>query len=185
MIDVNQLRKGVIYEFDNNLWKVLDFWHIKMGRGKAVIRTKAKNLRTGSNVEHTFDSGDRVQEASLETRQVQYLYTEGELCYFMDMETYDQPVLNKDVLGEQWWYLKDGTIVKVVQFGEEPLDVELPVTVDLKVIEAGVAVRGDTSGNVQKLAETETGLKVSVPAFVVTGDTIRVDTRDGSYVTRV
>jgi len=127
---------------------------------------------------------------------VQYLYTEGDLCYFMNLETYDQPVINKSVLGEQWWYLKDGTTVKIVQYGEEPLDIELqygeepldielPVTVDLLVTEAGVAVRGDTSGNVQKLARTETGLEVSVPAFVNTGDTIRVDTRDGSYVTRV
>jgi elongation factor P len=185
MIDVNQLRKGVIYEWDNALWKVIDFWHIKMGRGKAVIRTKARNLRTGSTVEHTFDSGDRVQNATLETVQVQYLYTEGDLCYFMNLETYDQPVINKSVLGEQWWYLKDGTTVKIVQYGEEPLDIELPVTVDLLVTEAGVAVRGDTSGNVQKLARTETGLEVSVPAFVNTGDTVRVDTRDGSYVTRV
>ncbi len=185
MIDVNQLRKGVTYEYDGNLWRVLEYTHVKPGRGKATIRTKVRNLRTGSTVELTFNSGDRVQDIRLDNRKVQFLYEEDSLVYFMDMDTYEQPVINRSVVEDVMPYLKEGTELQLKMFGDEPIDVELPVTMDFEVVEAEVAVRGDTSGAVTKAVKVETGLVVTVPAFVDVGTVIRVDTRTGEYMTRV
>jgi elongation factor P len=185
MIDVNDLRKGVTFEYDGQLFKVLDYNHHKPGRGNATIRIKAVNLRSGTTLEKTFQSGERVQNVRLDYHTVQYLYTDGELYHFMDLETYEQPALGKDVLGDLALYLTENLEAKLTFYEGEPLDVELPTTVDLKIIEAEVAVRGDTATGVTKRVKTETGLSVQVPNFVETGDTIRVDTRTGSYVTRV
>ncbi len=185
MIDVNQLRKGVTYEHDNNLWRVLEYSHVKPGRGKATIRTKVRNLRSGSTVEHTFNSGERVQDIRLDNRTVQFLYQEDNLVYFMDMETYEQPVLNYAVVEDVMPYLKEGSELQLKMYGDEAIDVELPPNLDLEVVEAEVAVRGDTSGAVTKAVKLETGLVVNVPAFVTVGTVIRVDTRSGEYLTRV
>ena len=185
MIDVNDLRKGVTFVLDGNLYKVLDYHHHKPGRGNATIRVKTINLRTGTNLEMTFTSGDRVEDVRLDYHNVQFLYSDGDLYHFMDLETYEQPALNKDVLGDAIDYLKEGLEVKLTFFEGEPLDIELPTSVDLMVTEADIAVRGDTATGVNKKVTTETGLLVSVPAFVSAGDTIRVDTRTGAYVTRV
>lgn len=185
MIDVNQLRKGVTFEADNNLWKVLEYSHHKPGRGNATIRVRAKNLRTGTNLEMTFQSSDRVQEVRLDYHNVQYLYSDGDFYYFMDLETYEQPAIPAEIVGDMAPYLKEGMEVKLTFFGGEPLDIDLPTSVDMKVVEASVAVRGDTATGVNKTVTTETGLQVQVPAFVNAGDTIRVDTRTGAYVTRV
>jgi elongation factor P len=179
MIDVNELRKGVTFELDGSLFKVLDYSHNKSGRGNASIRVKARNLLTGANIEKTFQSGDRVQDARLDFHNVQYLYNDGDLYYFMDNETFEQPGIRADVLGEDAGYLKSGMEVKLTFYKGEPLDVELPTSVDLKVVEAEVAVRGDTATGVTKKVKTETGLEVSCPQFVKVGDTIRVDTRTG------
>ena len=184
MIDVNELRKGVTFELDNTLYKVLDYEHHKPGRGKATIRVRARNLRTGTILDKSFISGDRVQDVRLDYHNVQYLYTDGELFYFMDLETYDQPAIPKEIVGEASEYLKESLEVKLTFFQSEPLDIELPITVDLAVINAETAVRGDTATGVTKKVVTETGLEVQVPNFVNIGDTIRVDTRSGSYVTR-
>ncbi|HJW89362.1 MAG TPA: elongation factor P [Anaerolineales bacterium] len=184
MIDVNDLRKGVTFELDNTLYKVLDYEHHKPGRGKATIRVRARNLRTGTILDKSFISGDRVQDVRLDYHNVQYLYTDGELFYFMDLETYDQPAIPKEIVGEASEYLKESLEVKLTFFQSEPLDIELPITVDLAVINAETAVRGDTATGVTKKVVTETGLEVQVPNFVNIGDTIRVDTRSGSYVTR-
>lgn len=185
MIDVNDLRKGVTFEMDGNLFKVLDYSHNKPGRGNATIRVRTVNLRTGSIFEQTFQSGFRVQDVRLDFHNVQYLYADSDFYYFMDLDTYEQPALTADVLGDSAKYLKEGMEVKLTFYQGEPLDVELPTSVDLKVTEASVAVRGDTATGVNKKVKTETGLQVQVPAFVEVGDVIRVDTRTGSYVTRV
>jgi elongation factor P len=185
MIDVNDLRKGVTFELDDSLFKVLEYSHHKPGRGNATIRIKAVNIRTGSNIEKTFQSGDRVQEARLDFHNVQYLYNDGDLYHFMDLETYEQPAISASVIGDAAQYLKESMEVKLTFYQGEPLDIELPITVDLLVTRAEMAVRGDTATGVTKKVTTETGAEVQVPAFVNEGDTIRVDTRTGSYVTRM
>jgi elongation factor P len=185
MIDVNDLRKGVTFEFEGNLYKVLEYSHHKPGRGNATIRIKARNLRTLSTIEKTFQSGDRVQDIRLDFHNVQYLYNDGDNYYFMDLETFEQPAVGKDVIGETADYLKEGLEVKLTFYAEKPLDIELPTSVDLKVTQADMAVRGDTATNVTKKVTVETGGQIQVPNFVVEGDTIRVDTRTGEYVTRV
>ncbi|RPI34757.1 MAG: elongation factor P [Chloroflexota bacterium] len=185
MIDVNDLRKGVTFELDGNLYKVLDYHHNKPGRGNATIRIKAVDMRAGSITERTFQSGDRVQDARLDYHTVQYLYSDGQFYHFMDLETYEQPALSGELLGDLAQYLKENLEVKLTFYDGEAIDVELPSSVDLKVVKADVAVRGDTATGVTKKVVTETGLSVQVPNFVDTGDTIRVDTRTGSYVTRV
>ena len=185
MIDVNELRKGVTFLYDGSLYKVTDYQHHKPGRGKATIRIKATNLRTGSNIEKTFNSGDRVEDVRLDYHNVQYLYTDGDFFYFMDLETYEQPAIPKTVIGDTEGYLKAELEVKLTFFNNEAIDIELPTSVDLLVTSAEPAVRGDTATGVTKKVELETGLQVGVPSFVVEGDKIRVDTRTGEYVTRV
>ncbi|MGQ9832509.1 MAG: elongation factor P [Candidatus Villigracilaceae bacterium] len=185
MIDVNDLRKGVIFELDGNLYRVIDYQHHKPGRGNAIIRVKARNLRTGANIERTFQSGDRVQDVRLDFHNVSYLYADGENFYFMDNETFDQQVVPAAVVGDYAGFLKDGMELKLTFYKGEPLDVELPTSVDLKVVYAETAIRGDTATGVTKKVRTETGLEVRCPEFVKEGDLIRVDTRTGEYITRV
>jgi elongation factor P len=185
MIDVNELRKGVTFELDGGLYKVLDYSHNKTGRGNASIKVKARNLVTGANIDKTFQSGDRVQDARLDFHNVQYLYSDGDFYYFMDNETFEQPGIKADILGESALYLKPSMEVKLTFYKGEPLDVDLPTSVDLEVVEAEVAVRGDTATGVTKKVKTETGLEVNCPQFVKVGDVVRVDTRTGEYVTRV
>lgn len=185
MIDVNDLRKGVIFELDNSLFRVLEYTHHKPGRGNAIIRIKARNIRTGSTIEKTFNSGDRVQDVRLDYHNVQYLYNDGDMFYFMDAETFEQPGVPQSLVGDMAGFLKEGMEVKLTFFQNEALDIELPTSVDLKVVQADVAVRGDTATGVTKKVTVETGAQVDVPMFVKEGDTIRVDTRTGEYVTRV
>ena len=185
MIDVNDLRKGVIFEYDNSLYRVLEYTHHKPGRGNAIIRIKARNVRTGSTIERTFNSGERVQDIRLDYHNVQYLYTDGDNYIFMDGETFEQPAIPAKLVGDYAGYLKEGMEVKLTFYENEPLDIELPTSVDLKVTQADVAIRGDTATGVTKKVTVETGAQVDVPSFVKEGDTIRVDTRTGEYVTRV
>ncbi|MCK4899599.1 MAG: elongation factor P [Anaerolineales bacterium] len=185
MIDVNELRKGVTFDIDGSLYKVLDYEHHKSGRGKATIRIKSRDLRTGTILEKSFISGDRVQDVRLDYHNVQYLYNDGEYYHFMDLETYEQPAIPVAVIGESAQYLKENLQVKLTFYEQEPLDIDLPTSVELQVVQADIAVRGDTATGVTKKVTTETGLQVSVPNFVEEGDTIRVDTRNGAYITRV
>jgi elongation factor P len=185
MIDVNELRKGVTFELDGNLYKVLDYSHNKTGRGNATIRVKARNLLTGSNIERTFNSGQSVQDVRLDFHNVSYLYFDGEFYHFMDSETFEQPAIKKETLGESAGFLQEGMEVKITFYEGEAIDVELPTSVDLKVVAADMAIRGDTATGVTKKVTTATGLQVQCPQFVNVGDTIRVDTRTGEYVTRV
>jgi len=185
MIDVNELRKGVTFVLDGQLLKVLEYSHHKPGRGNATIKIKARNLRSGANIEKTFQSGDRVPDAQLDYHNVSYLYSDGDFYHFMDGETFEQPAINGDILGESAGYLKEGMECKLTFYENEPIDIELPTSVDLKVITAEVAVRGDTATGVTKRVKVETGVSVQVPNFVKEGDTIKVDTRTGEYLTRV
>jgi elongation factor P len=185
MIDVNELRVGVTFTMDGQLYKVLEYQHYKPGRGKAIIRTKLRNLRTGATIQHNFLSGDRVEDIRIERRGVQYLYNDGDLYHFMDTETFDQMALPAEALADQVPYLKEGMELVIAVYEGQPLEVELPTAVDLEVVDAEMAVAGDTATGATKRATLETGLEVQVPLFVQTGDVVRVDTRTGQYVTRV
>ena len=185
MIDANALRKGTTFTLDNDLFKVLDYTHNKTARGGATIRVKVANLRTGSITEKTFNGGERVQDVSLEHSQAQYLYNDGELYYFMDNETYEQPALQKEILEEIIPYLVENMEVKISTYNGEPIDIEIPITVDLEVVDAEPGFAGDTAQGATKPVTVSTGLVVQTPLFVNIGDTIRIDTRTGDYITRV
>ena len=185
MIDVNTLRKGVTFEVDDQIFRVLEYTHTKPGRGNATIRTKLRNLKTGATIERTFQSGDRVQDIRLDHHQVQYLYQDGGLYYFMDTDTFEQPALSSNMLGDNVNYLREGLEVKLTFYQEVPIEVEMPAAVELKVVQSEVGVRGDTATGAHKLVTVETGLKVQVPLFINVGDTIKVNTDSGGYLTRV
>jgi len=183
MIDVTNLRKGVTFELEGDIFKVLDYQHIKVARGGATIRVKVRDLRSGATLEKTFNSGDRVQDIRLEKREVQYLYSDGDLYHFMDTETYEQPALSADMLGDGINYLTDGITLLLLTHEGEAIDVELPVTAELEVVDAEPGFAGDTAQGATKEVTVSTGLKVQTPLFVEVGDVIRIDTRDGSYIT--
>lgn len=185
MIDVNDLRKGVTFTLDGELYRVLQYQHYKPGRGNAVIRTKLRNLRTGATLEKNFISGDRVQDIRLDHQTVQYLYNDGDLYYFMDTKTFEQFPLPDVLLEDVKPYLVENMELELSSYQGEPLGVELPITVDLRVVEAPPGFAGDTASSPSKEVVLETGLKVQVPLFIEVGDIVRIDTRDGRYVTRV
>lgn len=185
MIDVNDLRKGVTFELDNSLYRVLEYSHNKPGRGNATIRIKARDLKTGTTLEKTFQSGDRVQDVRLDHRMSSYLYNDSDFYYFMDNETFEQTHVKPDTISEYIGYLIENMEVKLTFYHDEVVDIELPTSVDMKVVEAEIAVKGDTATGVTKKVKVESGLDVMTPYFVAVGDTIRIDTRSGAYVTRV
>ncbi len=184
-MDTNELRKGTTFYLNGELYQVREYQHHKPGRGHAIIRTKLRNLHTGAIIPKTFTSSDRVEEAFVERRTMQYLYAGQEGYHFMDMETYDQINIGATLIAGKAGYLKENMEYTVVMHGNEPLDVELPPAVELKVVKAELAVAGDTATGANKTVVCETGLKVQVPLFVGEGTTIRVETTHGKYVTRV
>ena len=184
MIDVNELRKGVTFELDGQLFKVLDYSHNKPGRGSATIRIKARNLLTGANIEKTFNSGNSVQDVRLEYHNVQYLYSDGEYYHFMDNETYEQIEFPEEFVGERTAFLQDGMTVTVESYEEKPLGISLPDYVTLEITEADAVVKGQTASSSYKPAVLENGLKVMVPPFIATGEKIIVDTNEVTYVRR-
>ena len=186
MIGVQDLRKGTTFvDDDGNLYRVLDYQHVKQGRGNATIKTKLRNVRTGATIDKNFQSGGRVQDVRLEHQTVQYLYSDGEAYHFMNTATYEQPIISADMLGDSAQFLKENIMVELLTYEDKPIEIELPTTVDLKVTETAPGYKGDTASGGGKPATLETGVVVTVPFFVNVGDTVRVDTRDGSYVTRV
>ena len=185
MIGVQDLRKGVTYIEDNELWRVLEYSHNKAGRGSATIRVKVRNLRSGSTLEKTYPSGNRVQDIRLDHATVQYLYHDGDLYFFMNTETYEQPAIGANILGDAVHYLTDGMELELETYETEPISIELPTTVELEVVETDPGFAGDTATNATKPAKVTTGLTVNVPLFVTIGDVIRIDTRTGAYLTRV
>ncbi len=185
MISTGELRKGVAIELDGDLWQILDYHHIKMGRGSAQVRITLRNIKRGQTIERSFQAGTKWPRAQLERRPVQFLYRDDDAYYFMDTDTYDQFQLSAEQLGEASAYLKDGMTLDRTSYQGETIGVELPVTVDLSVVDTEPGFAGDTQTGARKPATTESGLVVQVPIFVNVGDTIRVDTRTGEYQTRV
>lgn len=185
MISTGDVKKGVIIELDGQLMKVLDWSHIKMARGSAQVRMKMQNVRKGDIVERTFQAGTRWPRARVETREAQYLYSDGDAYHFMDSQTYDQFAITARTLGEDARFLKENTEIQYSSHEGEVLGVELPVTVDLTVTQTEPGFAGDTATGAKKSATLETGLVVQVPLFVNEGDVLRIDTRNGEYMTRV
>jgi elongation factor P len=185
MISTGELRKGVAIELDGELWQILDYHHIKMGRGSAQVRVTLRNIKRGQTIERSFQAGTKWPRASMEKRPVQFLYRDGDDYHFMDTDTYDQFSLTSDQLGDAANYMKDGMTLDRTSYQGETIGVELPITVDLKVVASEPGFAGDTQTGARKPATTDTGLVVQVPIFVSEGDTIRVDTRTGEYQTRV
>ena len=185
MISTGELRKGVVIELDGDLWQILDYHHIKMGRGSAQVRIKLRNVKKGSTVERSFQAGERWPRAQLDRRPIQFLYRDGDDFHFMEAGSYEQFHLRADQLDDAVSYLKDGMTLDRISHEGETLGVELPISVDLAVVETEPGFAGDTATGARKPATTETGLVVSVPLFVSAGDVIRVDTRTGEYLTRV
>ncbi len=185
MISTGELRKGVVIDLDGELWQILDYHHIKMGRGSAQVRIKLRNVKKGTTIERSFQAGDRWPRVQLDRRPVQFLYRDGDEFHFMELESYEQFHLTAEQLGDAVAYLKDGMTLDRTSYQGETIGVELPVTVDLVVTETEPGFAGDTQTGARKPATTETGLVVQVPIFVSEGDTIRVDTRTGEYQTRV
>ena len=184
MISGSELRKGVLIELEDKLYQVIEYQHVKMKR-TALARVKLRDIQAGHTVERTFQSDDRFTRARLDYRSSQYLYNDGGLYYFMDEETYEQSALSAEQLGDALHYLKDGMSVGISRYKGELVDVELPITVELKVIDTGPGFKGDTATAGNKPAKLETGITIQVPLFINNGDVIKVDTRTGIYLERV
>jgi elongation factor P len=184
MIDVNQLRRGRSFQHDGEIYKVTEYSHNKPGRGKATIKVNVRNIRTGSNLQLTFSSGDRVEEIHLDKRTVQYLYNDGQFFIFMDTETYEQPHVSPTIFGDDAQWLKENMELDLLFYDREVIDYNLPMTVDLEVTESEMAIAGDTATGATKDVVTETGAVVRTPLFVSVGNVIRVNTQTGEYITR-
>ncbi len=185
MISSRELRKGIIIELDGELHQVLDYRHIKMARGSAQVRLKLRDVHGGHTIERTFQSTQKFTRVRLDFRKVQYLYNDGDLHYFMDEETFEQTPLNANQLGDALSYLKENMSLELSNYKGELVGVELPISVELQVVETGPGFKGDTATAGTKPATLETGLTIQVPLFVNEGDVIKVDTRTGEYQERV
>lgn len=185
MISTNDFRTGVTIELEGQLWQVVDFQHVKPGKGSAFVRTRLKNVIRGNVLEKTFRAGEMLTRAIIETREMQYLYGSGDEFHFMDNSNYEQVTLGHDMIGENVDLLKEGMTINV-QFHEgRVIAAELPNHIDLEVVRTDPGFRGDTATNVLKPAEVETGATINVPIFINTGDRIRIDTRERKYISRV
>lgn len=184
MLSTTDFRRGLKIEMDGVPYEIVDFLHVKPGKGGAFIRTKLKNMINGRVVENTFRSGEKMVKPDLESKDMQYLYRESEEFVFMDMESYEQMHVGLTLLGEKGGYLKDGMELKMLLYKGQPLDIDLPASVVLEVTETEPGVKGDTVSGASKPAVVESGITVSVPLFVNIGDRIKVDTRTGAYIGR-
>ncbi|AFY79610.1 MAG: elongation factor P [Hydrococcus sp. C42_A2020_068] len=184
MISSNDFRSGVTIELDGSVWRVVEFLHVKPGKGSAFVRTKLKNVQTGNVVERTFRAGETVPQATIEKRTMQHTYKEADQYVFMDMETFEEAHLRPEQLGDRTKFLKEGMEVNILLWNGQVLEVELPTSVILEVIETDPGVKGDTATGGSKPAIVETGAQVMVPLFISVGERIKVDTRDGSYLGR-
>ncbi len=185
MIDAGELKKGITIELDGQLFKVIDYQHIKIGRGSAQIRLKLYDIRGGHTIERSFQASEKFTKAYLERRPAQYLYNEGNLYYFMDTDNYEQMTLDKEMLGDVLGYLKEGSSLEILTHNGEAIGTELPVAVELQISETGPSFKGNTASAGSKPAVMETGITIQVPFFLNSGDTIKVDTRTGEYLERV
>ncbi|WP_028775608.1 elongation factor P [Shimazuella kribbensis] len=184
MISVNDFKTGLTIEIDNDVWSVIEFQHVKPGKGAAFVRSKLRNLRNGNIQEKTFRAGEKVQKALVETRRMQFLYESAGDYTFMDNETYDQISLTEDRLEYELNFLQENMEVQIVSYKEETIGIQLPNTVELEVVETDPGIRGDTATGGSKPAKLSTGFSVQVPLFVNVGDRLIVDTRNGAYISR-
>lgn len=185
MATTADFRNGFTFKLDGEIWAIVEFQHVKMGRGGAIVRTKIKNLRTNRVLDKTFRSGEKVDDVMVERRQMQYLYRSGDDFVFMDNQTYDQTNVSAEMIGDAAKYLREGETIEIAYHGSEPVYAELPIAVELEVTRTEPGVKGDTVSGGGKPAELETGAVVTVPFFINEGDRIKVDTRTGEYLERV
>ncbi len=184
MLSTTDFRRGLKIELDNTPYEIVDFLHVKPGKGGAFVRTKLKNLLTGGAIDQTFRSGEKVGKPDMETRDMQYLYHDGSGYVFMDMSTYEQIAIQDESMGEKGGFLKDGQTVKALFYNGQPLDIDLPAAVLLRIQTTEPGIKGDTVSGASKPATLETGVVVSVPLFINEGDIIKVDTRSRQYLGR-
>jgi len=184
MISAGDFRNGLTFEMDGQVFQVVEFQHVKPGKGSAFVRTKYKNVRTGGVVERSFNPNEKFEQAQLDRNDMQYIYSDGELYYFMDQTTYEQRPLAKEDIGSSIQFLKEEMICKVLSYQGEIFGVELPIIVELEITDCEPGVKGDTATNATKIATLETGATVKVPLFVNQNEKIRVDTRTGEYIER-
>ena len=185
MIEAGDFRNGATFELDGQVFQVVEFQHVKPGKGAAFVRTKLKNVLTGATVERTFNPGDKMPRAHIERKDMQYLYSDGTLYHFMDVETYEQLPISAEQVGDTLKFVKENMICKILSFKGNVFGIEPPTFVELKITETEPGYKGDTATNVTKPAIVETGAVVRVPLFVNQDDTIRIDTRTGDYLERV
>lgn len=184
MYSAGDFRNGVTFELEGNVYSVVEFQHVKPGKGAAFVRTRLKNVITGSVIEKTFSPTEKFPQAFIERKDMEYLYSDGDLYYFMDTETYEQMPLNGNILPDNFKFVKENIVCKILSYKGNVFSVEPPFFIDLLVTETEPAVRGDTSNNALKSATLETGAEIKVPMFINEGEKIRIDTRTGEYMER-
>ena len=185
MVSAGDFKNGITIEIEGNIYQIMEFQHVKPGKGAAFVRTKLKNIISGGVVEKTFRPTEKFENAHIERKDMQYLYRDGDLYNFMDMETYDQIALNSDVVGDALKFVKENETVKICSHNGNVFSVEPPLFVELAITETGPGFKGDTAQGATKPAIVETGATVMVPLFVETGDVLKIDTRTGEYLSRV
>jgi elongation factor P len=185
MISAGDFRNGVTIELEGNVFQIIEFQHVKPGKGAAFVRTKLKNIKNGGVVERTFRPTEKCPQARIDRKDMQYLYADGDMFNFMDVETYEQIALNKDEIGDALKFVKENEMVKMLSHNGQVFSVEPPLFVELEITETEPGFKGDTATGASKPAIVETGAQVSVPLFVNTGDKIKIDTRTGEYLSRV
>ncbi len=185
MISAGDFRNGVTFEMDSQVYQVIEFQHVKPGKGAAFVRTKYRNVKTGGVVERSFNPSDKFEQAQLERRDMNYLYNDGDLYYFMDVDTYDQVPFSGAAIGDALKFLKENMVCKVVSYKGDVFAIEPPIFVELEITDCDPGVKGDTAQNATKSATVETGATIKVPLFVNQGDVVRIDTRTGEYMERV
>lgn len=185
MASTADFRNGLTIKMDGDIWSILEFQHVKMGRGGAIVRTKLKNLKTNRVLEKTFRGGEKVEDVMVERKPMQFLYKDGENFVFMDNQTYDQVIIPGAMIGDSEKFLKEGEVVDIAFHESDPVYAELPITVELKITQTDPGLKGDTASGGGKPATLETGAVVSVPLFLAEGDVIKVDTRSGQYLERI
>lgn len=185
MVVAGDFRNGVTFDMDGDVYQIIEFQHVKPGKGSAFVRTKIRNVISGGVVERTFNPTDKFPEAYIERKDMQYLYNDGELYHFMDMESFEQMPIEKNKLSDNFQFVKENEIVKVISYKGKVFGIEPPTFVELKVIHSEPAIKGDTVNNSLKPATMETGVIIKVPMFISEGDVLRIDTRTGEYLERV
>ncbi len=184
MISAGEFRNGVTFDMDGQVMQIIEFQHVKPGKGAAFVRTKLRNVISGAVVERTFNPTDKFPPAFVERKEMQYLYSDGDLYYFMDLETYEQLPVNGSILGDEFKFVKENMNCKILSYKGSVFGVEIPTFVELEVTDTEPGFRGDTATNVTKPATLETGAMIKVPLFIDNGDILKIDTRTGEYLER-